>query len=262
MISKYCICRIAVAPLRSEPSDRSEILSQILFGEKAIVLEKSEKWWRIQNAYDSYDGWVDPKQFLSVDEELYFSLSSGQCLVPAIENPTITAADNSIYRLSAGSEILQHENGYCKIGNEIFKLNFEPLIVQEVDFEKEVEKLALYFLNTPYLWGGKNSFGIDCSGFTQVVFKLLGVKLKRDASQQIEQGILVDFFMNAKLGDLAFFDNEEGKIIHVGIMLGKDKIIHASGKVRIDSIDNQGIYNAELAKYTHNLRLIKRFTEN
>ena len=117
---------------------------------------------------------------------------------------------------------------------------------------------AYTFINAPYLWGGRSPLGIDCSGFTQVVYKLAGQKLQRDAYQQADQGITLGFIEEAEAGDLAFFDNDEGKIIHVGILLGQGKIIHASGKVRIDRIDHQGIFNEETGKYSHKLRIIKR----
>jgi gamma-D-glutamyl-L-lysine dipeptidyl-peptidase len=113
-------------------------------------------------------------------------------------------------------------------------------------------------LNSPYLWGGKTPFGIDCSGFTQMAYKLAGIKLRRDAWQQAEQGHTINLLEETEPGDLAFFDNDEGNIVHVGIILRDHKIIHAAGKVRIDSIDHYGINNKELKKYTHKLRLIKR----
>ena len=114
------------------------------------------------------------------------------------------------------------------------------------------------YLNSPYLWGGRSPFGIDCSGFTQMVFKLNGIKLPRDAYEQAEIGKTLNFIEETQKGDLAFFDNEEGKIIHTGIIIDKNKIIHSSGKVRIDNLDHYGIFNAETGKYSHNLRLIKK----
>ena len=114
------------------------------------------------------------------------------------------------------------------------------------------------YLNAPYLWGGRSPFGIDCSGFTQLVFKFAGIKLQRDAYQQGGQGSIINFIEEVQPGDLAFFSNDEGAIIHVGIMLKDNRIIHSSGKVRIDKIDHFGIYNAETKKHSHLLKLIKR----
>ena len=127
------------------------------------------------------------------------------------------------------------------------------------EFRSSVTDAAMFFMNAPYLWGGRSVFGIDCSGFTQMVFRQFGIRLKRDAWQQAEQGELLGFIQEARAGDLAFFDNEEGRITHVGIMLNNNRIIHASGKVRIDTIDTQGIFNKDLNKYTHKLRIVKRF---
>ena len=121
-----------------------------------------------------------------------------------------------------------------------------------------MQEIAQSLLNVPYQWGGRSPMGMDCSGFTQVVFKILGKKLLRDAWQQAEQGVLVNFIEEIQPGDLVFFDNEEGRIIHVGIALANHKIIHASGCVRIDNLDHHGIYNTETRKYSHNLRIIKR----
>jgi len=121
-----------------------------------------------------------------------------------------------------------------------------------------VSEIASLYLNAPYLWGGRSPLGIDCSGFTQVVFKAAGVRLPRDAYQQAEVGQTLGFVEEASEGDLAFFDNAEGKIIHVGIVLKDRFIIHASGKVRIDKLDHQGIFNRETGKYSHTLRVIKR----
>ena len=136
---------------------------------------------------------------------------------------------------------------------------FDPYQVSSAVYA-DIPELAYFFLNAPYLWGGKTLFGIDCSGFTQAVLKLVGIPIKRDAAQQAEQGETVNFLPEVKTGDLAFFDNSEGRIIHVGIMLSSNQIIHASGRVKIDSIDDQGIYSAELGRYSHHLRIIKRFS--
>jgi cell wall-associated NlpC family hydrolase len=144
------------------------------------------------------------------------------------------------------------------LGTEEYELNSDEIIQQPADFESSIAEYAKFFLNAPYLWGGKTLFGIDCSGFTQVVFKMLGKNLKRDAWQQAEQGEIVNFLQEAKAGDLAFFDNAEGHVIHVGIMLNEQQIIHASGRVKIDPIDGQGIYSLDLKKHTHKLRIIKR----
>ncbi|MBK7084827.1 MAG: C40 family peptidase [Flavobacteriales bacterium] len=114
------------------------------------------------------------------------------------------------------------------------------------------------FLGAPYLWGGRTPTGVDCSGLTQMLFMLMGIYLPRDAYQQAEEGDPVELVDLAEPGDLAFFDNAEGRITHVGIVLPERRILHASGRVRIDALDQEGIFDAEQGKYSHKLRLVKR----
>lgn len=256
---QYGICRVPVAPLRAEPSDKAEISSQLLFGDHVEILQKTDKWWQVRNTDDGYEGWIDFKQLAPISQTFYADLQQGTYLVPAGYGNTVENQQGDIYLLSPGSKLPLYADGFCYIGDEKFKVNFEP-VNTSAGTEMDIISIAKFFQNTSYLWGGKNLFGMDCSGFTQIVFKLNGIQLKRDAWQQAEQGETVDFLQEVKPGDVAFFDNDAGHITHVGIMLSPSEIIHASGKVRIDKIDNQGIYNAELAKYTHKLRIIKRFT--
>lgn len=259
MEQQYGICRVAIAPLRAEASDRAEIASQLLFGDHVEILEKNDKWFFVRNAYDGYEGWVDFKQLGNLSDQQYARQQQNDHLAPAQPANVVVAADGSKYYLPAGSNLPFYENGFCYLGDEKFEVSFNPNPVHNRTAVDEIINDALFFKNAPYLWGGRTLFGIDCSGFAQTVFKLNGIKLKRDAWQQAEQGTTVDFLPEAKAGDLAFFDNDAGRIIHVGIMLSAEEIIHASGKVKIDRIDTEGIYSTELGRYTHKLRIIKRF---
>ncbi|PWS28411.1 hydrolase [Pedobacter yonginense] len=259
MENQYGICRVAVAPLRADASDRAEIVSQLLFGEHVEIIQREERWWLVQNAYDDYQGWIDFRQLAPISETEFTEMHQCKSLSPLGFNHALTAEDGSLYHLSPASNLPFIKDGYCYAGAEKFKLNFDAHDVGDHDFTTELTETAKFFLNTPYLWGGRHLFGLDCSGFVQTVFKLLGVKLNRDASQQAEQGELVGFLSECKAGDVAFFDNAEGKITHVGIMLSPNEIIHSSAKVKIDPIDDQGIFNKELGKYSHKLRIIKRF---
>lgn len=258
VMDAFFVCRVAVAPLRAEPSDKSEMVSQLLFGDRVKLLEQTENWWRIKNKYDDYLGWMDFKQLLPISQDAYFADEAHQFVVPANFNNILLDDSGQSLHINPGSTLPFYKDGFCLLGDKKFLVKFEALYPALANLDMQVLGFANLFLNAPYLWGGRNLMGIDCSGFTQIVFKMLGIRLPRDAYQQAQQGVLVNFLTESKIGDLAFFDNADGKITHVGIMLGNDKIIHASGRVRIDGVDNQGIYNQELTKYTHKLRIVKR----
>jgi hypothetical protein len=251
---EYGICNLAVIPLRAEANDKSEQVSQILFGEAFEIMEWTDKWVKVITSNDHYEGWIGRLQFVMLGHLYYKSLKQNH---PPITYRAVTQAwkkaDNSILYLPVGSSLVFLKGTTCHIGNEKFE------IIGEIGETESLDITAKSFINTPYLWGGRTHFGIDCSGYTQAVFKLQGIDLRRDAWMQAEQGELVDLFAEAKSGDLAFFDNAEGRIIHEGIMLSNTQIIHASGKVKIDSIDEKGIYSEDLKRYTHKLRVIKRY---
>ncbi|MXV52599.1 SH3 domain-containing protein [Pedobacter sp. HMF7647] len=257
MDSLFGICNLTAVPLRAEPSDRSEMVSQLLFGDHFQIIEATVKWTKVITGYDDYEGWIDSKQYVLVSKESYEKFEQAQILSGLASENQLNGEFEASVRLVPGSSLL-HEKSFTT-AELAFHVKGQTVRMGEPDFKTELERYAKFYLNSPYLWGGKTPFGIDCSGFCQVVFKFFGIRLKRDASQQAAQGMVVDFLQNASTGDLAFFDNEEGRIIHVGIMLGNSQIIHASGKVRIDSIDNQGIYNEDTGKHTHKLRIIKRY---
>lgn len=257
-MEKYHLCRIAVAPLRKDASDRSEIVSQLLFGDRVEVLEKTEKWCLVRCFHDQYEGWMDHKQLVQISEQQFFDDKAYLFLSPLNSSNVVVGENGSKYYLTPGSTLPFYADGFCHLGDKSFEVKFEPIIANVDEFKQQVEATAKFFENTPYLWGGRTFFGIDCSGFVQMVYHMNGIQLKRDASMQVDQGNAVDFLASAQLGDLAFFDNEEGKITHVGLMLDNHTIIHSAGFVRIDPIDDQGIFNAELGKYTHKLRIVKR----
>jgi hypothetical protein len=254
MEEHYAICRVTVAPLRALPNDQAEIVSQLLFGDNVLVLEKTDRWLCIRTLHDDYEAWVDFKQVTHIDQP-----ETSHFLAPPQIDNTLVAPDGSRYYLAASSSLPHYADGFCRIGDTEFEVMFKPLAEFSKRRAADVIDFALFYQHAPYLWGGRTSFGIDCSGFVQAVYKMAGISLKRDASQQAEMGKTVDFLPEVLPGDVAFFDNEEGHIIHVGILLSNDRIIHASGKVKIDPIDSQGIYSQELKRYSHKLRIIKRF---
>jgi cell wall-associated NlpC family hydrolase len=251
---EYGICQLAIIPIRAEDSERSEMVSQLLFGETYEIIDRQEKWVKIKTTYDSYEGWISSVQLSVLSEEDYLTIQEDKLTLTTQPVTLVNKqADNSLLYLAAGSTLPFYENGSSWINNEVYGLN------DAGELGTDLIATAKTYLNTPYQWGGRTHFGIDCSGFAQTVFKRHGIKIKRDASQQAEQGEVVDFLPAAKAGDLAFFDNAEGRIIHVGIMLNHEQIIHASGRVKIDYIDGQGIYSEEFKKHTHQLRIIKRY---
>jgi len=256
----FGVCNLSLVPLRTEPSDKSEMCSQLLFGDHFNVIEIGEKWSRVLTSYDEYEGWIDNKQYTIVNQAAFDGINNiNSILGTEVFHRVVKSDNNSILRILAGSTIPHAVDGFFYLGETRYKLDGISFDPNKSEFRSGIRETAMFYLDTPYLWGGRSIFGIDCSGFTQMAFKQYGIRLNRDAWQQAEQGELLGFLQESRAGDLAFFDNEDGRITHVGIMLDNQHIIHASGRVRIDSIDTQGIFNAELNKYTHKLRIVKRF---
>lgn len=256
-MTEYGACNLSIVPIRAEASDKSEILSQLLFGDCFEILELTDKWVNIRTCFDNYEGWIDSKQFTQINSCLLQSDEPALMLGLRPYHEVTKLSTGEKLFLVAGSSVPKPLNSKFFLGTEEYQLHSDS-IVSAADFDLSVIEYAKFYLHAPYLWGGKSLFGIDCSGLTQVVFKLLGKKLKRDAWQQAEQGEVVNFLQEARAGDLAFFDNAEGRVTHVGIMLNEQHIIHASGRVKIDPIDGQGIYSLDLKRHTHKLRIIKR----
>ena len=250
---KYGISNLAIVPMRIEAVDQAEMVNQILFGEHFKVLEVRKKWSKVRLAHDSYEGWVCNKQWIEIEKDIYKQLDKEVATI-AIDILDIISKDHH-QPIVIGSILPSYKSGHALINNEMYR--FDGLTTAGFTKKEKLVENALMYLNAPYLWGGRSPLGIDCSGFTQMVYRLQGVDLPRDAYQQAEVGTTLSFVEESEAGDLAFFDNNEGKITHVGIILENNHIIHASGKVRIDRIDQQGIFNKELGTHTHKLRLIK-----
>lgn len=254
---KKGICTLSIVPVRLDPDDKSEMVSQLLFGETYRVLKKNGKWCQIQMASDDYSGWIDLKQHTLITDKEFEKLQEESAYL-AYDLSCHTDINDYQQALLMGSSLPHFDGMTFKVGGKKGLYNGQ---VVEPGLEKNhlhIIKIAKRYLNAPYLWGGRSPFGIDCSGFTQMVYKFVGIYLKRDTYQQAQEGRLVQMLASAKEGDLAFFVNKDDRISHVGILMGNDQIIHASGKVRIDRIDNYGIYNESASKYTHKLSLIKR----
>lgn len=252
----YGICNLSIVPLRHDASDASEMVSQVLFGEHFEVLEKSKKWSRIRLHFDNYEGYIDNKQYQDISETYYNILSDEKPFYSGELINFITDDNNYLSTIPLGSRLPGYQNNMFTIdGHQYF---YDGEVINNTSDKLDIINRAYQFLNTPYLWGGKSPFGIDCSGFTQLVYKLCGHKLFRDAKEQATQGEVLSFIEESEPGDLAFFDNEEGIITHVGIIMNDYNIIHAHGKVRIDRLDHSGIYNVDSQIHTHKLRVIKK----
>jgi hypothetical protein len=246
----------SVLPVRKEPNETTEMVNQLLFGEKVSVLETYKQWLRIESTLDSYHGWVDSRliEIIKDDTDLN-SLNDYIINDWLVEVKDLSNSSNLL--LSPGSFLYKPVNNRFKLYEQEFEIQNSSITTAPPTAENLI-KTALRFLNVPYLWGGKSIFGIDCSGFVQVCYRTIGKFLPRDAWQQAKHGQTIEFSNYATAGDLAFFDNEEGQITHTGILISPNEIIHSSGYVRIDKFDHLGIFNNQLGEYTHKLRIIKR----
>ncbi len=256
----FGISALSIIPVRREPSEKSEMVTQILFGEHFHVHEHLMGWCRVVLAYDGYEGWVDQKMITPLFERSFQKIDkSPEAVCTDIFHLIPVNAEQNMM-IVAGSTLpcwrpYKHE---FSIKQDVYKMNGSFSYQPESDLRSFIIQKALMYFNAPYLWGGRTPFGIDCSGYTQIIYKMIGIRLPRDAKDQVKHGTALTFVEEAQPGDLAFFDNEEGNIVHVGIIWERNKIIHASGQVRIDNVDQFGIFNVDTKQYSHKMRVMKR----
>jgi gamma-D-glutamyl-L-lysine dipeptidyl-peptidase len=254
---QYAICIVSAAPVRKEAAHRSEMISQVLFGETMEVLEQSKEWYKVRCLYDGYEGWLTDHLISLIDKEVATApnnfVSTGLLNTVSFGNEPINVA--------MGSSLTGLNEETLLLWNDHYQYNGLYRNTQMPYTEELFWQTIKPWMNAPYLWGGRTFMGVDCSGFVQTVYKVLGIALLRDAYQQAEQGSAVADVHSALMGDVAFFHNEAGKITHVGIVLPGNKIIHASGKVRIDNLTKDGIFIEETGRQTHHLHSIKRFLQ-
>ena len=252
------ISRLSVVPVRAEAADTGEQVTQLLFGDHYEVLETSSdnKWLRICVDFDQYEGWIDSKQYTRISDEYYLQINNSDYKISLDISASILHNRNKI-NILLGSVLPISTSELFQIEEQLAYNGESKSLSQKRDFEY-LRLIALLYLNAPYQWGGKTPFGIDCSGFTQQVFRICGYRLMRDASQQVNQGKEVTNLSESQPGDLAFFSNEKGEITHVGIVWEDNQVIHASGKIRVDTLDEKGILISESNNHTHKLHSVRR----
>ena len=235
--------------MRKENNHRSELVSQLLYGDCFTIISQKKEWIQITTLADEYTGWIDNKQYqtLSPEQAKDITFTSSKFSSQLIDY--IETENKFLSTLVLGSNVA---------AASFFKHQFEGSFISKKGAKKDLIQTASLYLNAPYLWGGKTPLGIDCSGLTQMTYRLHGLVLPRDAAQQAQIGETLSFIDESEAGDLAFFDNEEGDIIHVGLLMENHYILHAHGKVRIDRIDQTGIYNLDTNQHSHKLRMIKK----
>ena len=246
---QYGICHLSIAPIRFSASHQSEMVSQVLYGEHFKVLEERAKWSRIRLAFDDSEAWISNEQYLKIGEEEYYDL---------LQEDLRLSADLFDYVVNDQGHLMSVPLGSSLNFVQKFQHSFEGEVSSGIKEKDNLVHSALLYLNSPYCWGGKSPLGIDAGGLTQMVYKLNGHRIKRTSAEQATQGIALSFIEESEPGDLAFFDNNEGIIDHVGLMMQDNYIIHADGMVRIDRIDHSGIFNVDLKRHTHQLRVIKK----
>lgn len=260
----------SLVPVRTEPQESAEMSTQMLFGEVCTVLSEQPRWSYIRLLQDGQEGWADAKMIAPLAEREEKQLNEAPYALVVFPMAYAVSENNGqTIPLTAGTRLYNYKDGRFEMLGVGFRIDPSMVIEQTLPLnEQNLLQTVRFFLNIPYLWGGKNAMGMDCSGFTQTVLSLFGRTLLRNASQQAVQGEPVESLQNVQAGDLAFFckpDSESKSVTHVGILIDSARIIHCSGRVKVEKIDPQGIFSVEQAdaahpqgQYTHMLLNIRR----
>ena len=252
----------SIVPVRAEAKESAEQNTQMLFGELCEVLEEQPRWKRIRLENDGQEGWVDAKMVTPMSEKEYRAHKKAMKDAARVVFPMAYAMSENngqTIPLTAGTQLTNYQDGRFEVLGVGFRIDPNMVSVAPLALTQEsLLQVVRFFLNVPYLWGGKNALGMDCSGFTQVIMSLFGKALLRNASEQVTQGKAVNELKKTQAGDLVFFDHEDGKISHVGIVIDAERVIHCSGRVKVEKLDEKGIFNAETGEYSHHLVQIRR----
>lgn len=252
----------SVIPVRTEAREEAEQNTQMLFGELAEVIDEQPRWKRIRLESDGQEGWVDAKMITPMTDKEYAAHKKALKTAATVAFPMAYAMSENngqTIPLTAGTRLTNYKDGRFEVLGVGFRIDPSMVITAPLELNQEnLLKAVRFFINVPYLWGGKNALGMDCSGFTQTVMSLFGKALLRNASGQVTQGKPIKDLSKAKAGDLVFFDHEDGKISHVGIVIDPERVIHCSGRVKVEKLDSQGIFNAETGEYSHHLVSIRK----
>lgn len=252
----------SVVPVRTEARESAEQSTQMLFGELCTILEQIPRWNRIKLLSDGQEGWVDAKMIapMNTEEEKGYRAALKDAAMVAMPMAYAVSENNGqTIPLTAGTRLTNYKDGRFEVLGVGFRIDSSMVLTTPHELNQgNLLQTVRFFINIPYLWGGKNALGMDCSGFTQVVMSLFGKSILRNAGEQVRQGLEVKKLKDVQAGDLVFFDHEDGKISHVGIAIDNNRVIHCSGRVKVEKLDETGIFSAEQGVYTHHLAAIRR----
>lgn len=265
----------SIVPVRSNPAEDAEQLTQMLFAETCDIIAEKCRWKQVKLHLDGQQGWVDAKMVSPLSEDEYKVLEASADSAAIVRLPmtyAVSGNNGQTLPLTAGTRLPAYNNGTFSMLGVTFRIDQQAVALTPLPLNAdELMNAVRFFLNTPYLWGGKNALGMDCSGFSQVVMSLFGVKLPRNASEQAREGQEVPSLQEAVAGDLVFFNHadlnpEQTNISHVGILLNSSRVVHCSGRVKVEKIDDNGIFSVEIrdfqhpdGQYTHHLASVRRY---
>lgn len=252
----------SVIPIRTEARESAEQSTQMLFNELCTILEEQPRWVRIRLEADGQEGWADEKMICPMKPDEYAQHREALKSAAMVAMPmayAVSENNGQTIPLTAGTQLTKYNDGRFEVLGVGFRIDPSMVITKSLDLnEQNLLQAVRFFLNIPYLWGGKNAMGMDCSGFTQIIMSLFGKNLPRNASEQATCGRMISSLAKAKAGDLVFFAHEDAKISHVGIVIDAERVIHCSGRVKVEKLDETGIFNAETGLYSHHLVTIRR----